>query len=296
MNHIQLAKLYDLANDRKGAWGAIHGFEAGIVTEQRFDSVVAVVRFLFKSPLTGEQSAAVREALSPFRIVPGSAQDGAVVVFPLAFVFVTKKVREQIDAIFRAVTDAFRASGCLQYEGCGLCEGDGFDRVRLVKGIAMKTHDACHEKLMGEVREAYRKIDASTENLAKGYGWAIGGAVIGGVVNFLVNYFLGYQVVLLYALVPGAAMFMYKAAKAPLRKEIPFVLAALSVVVSVVTILLLYTLYAQSWGLTLSVFLAEGIPDVPDILSLFVEEMTVAVLFSLLGVLIVWRYLFTPRR
>jgi len=296
MMHSQVAKLYNLVSDRNGAYGVIDGYEAGVFTEQRFESVVAVVSFLFREPLTAEQDAAVKAALAPHRIVPGSRQDGRVVLIPLGFTFVTRKVREQVDRILRDATDAFRAAGAVQFDGCGLCEQDGFDRVRLIKGIAMKTHDACYEKLMTEVREAYRRIDGTTANLAKGSVWAVAGALLGALVNLLVNLFLGYQAVLVYAIIPAAAMFMYKAAKAPLRKEIPFALAALSVVVSVATIVLLYAIYAQSWGVSLAVFLADGVPDVQGALGMFVEELAMAALFGVLGVLIVWRYFFHPRR
>jgi len=295
MMHTQMAKLYQLAADPKGAYGEIHGYEAGVFTEQRLNSYAAIVSFLFKSPLSAEQVAAVKTALLPFKVVPEIRQEGAVLLIPFFAPFFTAKVQERTDQVLRAATDAFVAVGAVQHAGCALCEQEGFDRLRLIRGLAMKTHDACHQKLMADVQAAYRKIDTSTTNLVKGYLWAIAGALVGAVVNLLVLIFSGYQFALLYALVPGAAMFMYKAAKAPLRKEIPFVLSILSVIVSAMMMLGVYQLIATGYETTLSVLLSGGVADWPEAGETFTSDILIAVLFSALGVLFLSRYIFKPR-
>ncbi|HAQ57324.1 MAG TPA: hypothetical protein DCR44_08060 [Acholeplasmatales bacterium] len=296
MMHTQIASLYQLAVERTGAYGTIHGREAGVVTEVRFNNTAAVVSFLFKTPVSPESEADIRTALKPFKIVPELIQNNTVVRLPILSVFWTKKAQQQVDSALAVAVQTFDRLGLSPYDSCALCDQEGFDRVRLVRGIAMKTHDACHTKLMVNVQAAYRQIDTSTEHLLKGYIWAICGALLGALVNFFVNFYLEYQVVLLYALIPLFSMFMYKAAKAPLRKEIPFVLSGLSVVVSAGIIVLLYALYAASWGVTLDVFLNVGVEDVPAVMPYFLQDLGIATLFSLLGVSIVWRYLFTPRR
>jgi len=295
MRHADIQKKYGLQGDRRGAFGNLYGYEAGVVTEQRIDTYYAVVNYLFKDPFTVEQGEAFKTAMKAVYASVAFQMDGKVVRMDLPGSLATKKKYERVDVLLRAAAAEFTRLGVRQHEGCGLCEGEGSDRLRLVRGLCMKTHDACHEKLMADVKEAYRKLDSSTENLAKGYFFAVSGALLGAIVNFVVNFYFGYQVVLLFALIPGAAMFMYKAAKAPLRKEIPFVIAGLSVVVSAVIIVLLYSLYAVSWGMTLSAFLRQGIPDIPDMMYYFVQDLGVATLFSLLGVMIIWRYLFKPR-
>lgn len=294
MTHFDIQKHYRLEADKHGAFGVLYGYEAGVISETRFDTYYAVVSFLFAAPLTATQQESVRTAMNTLHANVSFPLDGKVVRLDMPGSFATKRKFERADAILQAATTQFATLGLAQHAGCGLCEGDGFDRLRLVRGLAMKTHDACHEKLMEEVREHYRKIDTSTVNLGKGYLFAVGGATLGAIVNFLVYYFGGYQVVWLYALIPAAAMFFYKAAKAPQRKEIPFVIAGISVVASVIGIVLTYAMFAASWGVTLPVFLVEGLPDV-DVMTLFLTDLGVAFLFSVLGVLIVWRYLFKTR-
>jgi hypothetical protein len=294
MRHIDIQKKYTLQGDRKGAFGTIHGYEVGVVTDMRFDTVYAVVNYLFAAPLTLEQQASFLGSMKAVYANASFQMDGKAVSIDLPGGLATKKKLERADAVLRAAAAAFTALGVSQHEGCALCEGEGYDRVRLIRGFYMKTHDSCYDKLMDQVKEHYRQVDASTQNLGKGYLFAVCGALLGALVNFLAYYYGGYQVALLYALVPAGAMFMYKAAKAPLRKEIPFVLAGMSVVISVGLIFFIYNLFAVSWGMSLMEFITEGIPDV-DVLTLFVSDLVTALLFSVFGILIVWRYLFKPR-
>ncbi len=295
MNYMEISKVYNMKIDRQGAFGTLFGFEAGLVQEQRVNWVVTAVRFLFKDPVTQEQLRMIDDAVRPFKTTAVLQQENRVVRIDLRVTFSTAKRRKIVDDTLRAATDAFTRAGLVQHTSCALCEEEGFDQIRLVNGIGMKVHDACHQKLMDQVREAYKKIDTSTENLVKGYVFAIIGGLIGVVVNLLVMIYASYQLSLLYALIPAAAMFMYKAAKAPLRKEIPFVIAGLSILMSLGMMVLLYYLIATGAGITLGALLSGGWSEWPEASTVFMTDLFTALLFSALGVFIVWRYLFKPR-
>lgn len=295
MNYMEISQRYNLKIDRHGAFGTLFGFEAGLVQEQRANWIVTVVRFLFKEPVSPEQLRTIDDAVRPFKTTAVLQQENRVVRIDLRMGLSTAKRKQAIDDTLRAATDAFTRAGLVQHTSCALCEEEGFDQIRLVNGIGMKVHDGCHQKLMDQVREMYKKIDSSTENLVKGYIFAIIGGLIGVIVNLLVMIYASYQLSLLYALIPAAAMFMYKAAKAPLRKEIPFVIAALSILMSLGMMVVLYYLIATGAGVTLGALLQGGWTEWPEAGTVFTTDLLTALLFSALGVFIMWRYLFKPR-
>ncbi len=283
-----LVQLYCLPVFDGGAVGTIHDHEASVVTERRKNGANTVVGYLFVRPLSEDEKGAIQTALIPFRTVPEFDQKDTLVRLPFSDVVYTHKVRERVDRTLIAAGEAFKTLGLVQYEGCALCEQPGFDRRQLVRGIAMRTHDACYDKLMADVAEHYRKLDSSTERLGKGYVWAIAGMFLGGFVKLMITLLTDFAYSALYAFIAVAALGFYRLAQAPLRKEIPYVMAVLSVLSTVVVILLIYWTYASSWGLTLSAFLIDGIPEEPDVMTYFIQEIFYGSFACVVAVSIMW--------
>ncbi|MFA5007339.1 MAG: hypothetical protein WC509_07710 [Candidatus Izemoplasmatales bacterium] len=292
--HDHIAKFYNLYVDPHGAFGEIHEVEAAVTTEPSEHGETAVMSYLFRDPLTPEQTAGIDAVLSPEGIVPTYAREGTLLRFPLAYATFKAPEAERIDRILQALAEAIRALGIRQWDRCGLCEQEGFDTLRLMNGAAMKTHDACYDRLMAEVEAAWRKQNGGFRTLFKGYSWMAAGAFLGTLVNYFALVYGEVQISFLYALVPLFGLLMYRASKVPHRREYPFILTALSVLFAAGMITYVYGLYAQSWGMTLLAFLRDGIPDVPDMFSIYVGEVLYAVIFCIAAVAVTWRRIPRP--
>jgi len=296
MIYAGVVQLYCLSVFEGGALGTIHDHEVSVTTERRRNGVNTIVNYLFTRPLSEDERNSIRSTLESYHATPEFAQKDTLVRLPFSDALYSQKVKERVDITLFAAGEAFKSLGLVQYEGCALCELPGFDQLTLIRGIAMRTHDACYEKLMADVAEHYRKLDSSTEHLGKGYVWAVAGLFLGAFVNFLINVYSAYTISYFYALVPVAGLGFYRLAQAPLRREIPIVMGTLSVIAVAAVVLLVYWVYAGSWGLTLSVFLLEGIEDEPDVMNYFVKDMLYGIAAAVIGVSVMWSLFHRSRR
>lgn len=295
MKFREIAHRFNMQVEHQGAFGTLYGYEVSIVTEQRWDFIVSNACYVFKNSFTNSEREVIQTALKPFKAPVSFVNEGRVVQIQIPGILPSNKNFQRLDNIFRTAASTFSSISAVKIDSCALCDQPGYDKLHLIRGLAMRTHHACYDKMVAKVKAEYAIIDATTTNLGKGYFFAIFGAAIGAIINLLVSLFSGYQFALLYALIPVISMYMYKKAKAPLRKEIPYVLAGISVAFSVVTVILLYYLIAYYNDISLSQLLTDGLVDFPNASTSFLTDMITGFLFGIIGVFIVWKYLFKPR-
>lgn len=296
MRFKEIAQRFNMQIEPQGAFGTVYGYEVSIITEQRWDFIVSIACYLFKNPFSNQEQGNVQATLKPLNANVSFANEGRVVRIQLPGILPSNRNFQRLDNIFRTAANTFSTMEAFQIDSCALCNEPGYDKLHLIRNLAMRSHNNCYEKMIANIKAEYAIIDATTTNLGKGYFYALIGATIGVIINLLVVFISGYQFALLYALVPVISMFMYKKAKAPLRKEIPFVLAGISIVFSMITVLLLYLFIAYSYDISLSTLLSDGLTDFPNASVSFMTDMITGFLFGVIGVFIVWRYLYKPRK
>ncbi|HAQ57325.1 MAG TPA: hypothetical protein DCR44_08065 [Acholeplasmatales bacterium] len=289
--YFDLIRRYCLHSYSAGAFGTIHDHEASVVTERRWNGKTTIVNYLFTRPLTDPEQASLQATLQPFRTTPEFAQGNTLVRLPLSRARSTQKAWDRVDRTLFAAGAAFQAFGLAQYASCALCEEPGFDNLSLIRGVVMKTHAACHAKLMQDVMNQYRTIDARSDHLGRGYVWAVTGAFLGALINFFHTMYSIRGNAALYALIPIAALGLYRLAQAPLRKETPYVITALSIFTTITVLFVIYTFYAASWGVSLFTFLIHGVPSVPDAIIFFLTDILFGSIACVVGGLILWKVL-----
>jgi len=291
MIDFDLIRRYGLHSYTAGAFGTIHGHEASIVSERRWNGRNTVVNYLFTRALADPERASLQAALKPFRTTPEFAQGNTLVRLPFPRVGRSRTLRDRLDRTLFAASAAFTAFGLTQYESCALCDEPGFDNLSLIRGVVMKTHAACHAKLMKDVMNQYRRLDVSSDHFGRGCVWAVAGAIFGALVNFYTRMYTGLPHYYLFALIPIAALGLYRLSQARLRAEIPLVLSVLSIVTTIAVLVIVYAIYAASWGVSLSDFLFHGVPSVPDAIVFFLTDILFGSIACVIGGLVLWKVL-----
>jgi hypothetical protein len=209
----------------------------------------------------------------------------------LPYGWATKKNLERTRNLLTGFTDELTRRSMTQIESCTLCQQEGFDELRIVRGLAVKVHSVCYEKLIGAYKLKVDEIESSTQNIGKGYFFMLLGMLLGAFINIMVMLFTSMMFVLLYAIIPLFGILFFKVAKAPGQKKVPFIIGGITILFSAGLTVLFYWLLAQSYDLTLAELLAGGIPEWPTAFADMYVDIAKSVFFGLVGVVLVWRFM-----
>lgn len=233
-----------------------------------------------------------KNQISPFRreLKQALRKKGTFVINKLLVVTLRQNrntPHPQSFAILANALNSFFSAHCIHPQDvCPYCKQSHCDSTAIVKNTYRGVHKRCvDEQLEGNLR-------ATEKNELEGsYLTGVIGAILGGVVGciptILTLWFLERHFSLLYALIPLCIFYGYKLFRGRMNR------AALvtTIILSVVYVFGLYVLYIGivlvAYGYSLS-FLRYFITD-PEFLRTLTGDLAISLLFTALGVAIVWR-------
>jgi hypothetical protein len=245
--------------------------------------------FVFKEPILPETLTALTSWAKQNK--SALTAESKILRLRLPYGWATKNRLEQTKNLLVGFANELTRRSMTQIESCTLCQQEGFDEVRIIRGLAVKVHSVCYEKLIGAYKVKVEEIESSTKNIAKGYFFMALGMLLGAFINIMVMLFSSMMFALLYAIIPLFGMLFFKVAKAPGQKKVPFIIAGFTVLLSASLTLLFYWLVADSYGLTLAELLAGGLAEWPTAYGDLYTDLATSAFYGLVGVVLVWRFM-----
>lgn len=272
------------AKETQGVFeGTFYGYTFHLI-QYNTDAITKILalQFVFDHQLTKEEFKAISKAHgTPMARLESVALQQNAVVLPLLY----KSTKpEKIGAYMTKITAAMSALDLKNLMHCPFCGNEDTDAKRVVKGSLIHVHDQCAKDFYEKVIERVEAEEKSFANLPKSLLFAVFGAVVGLIPTFISVVFLNYMLAILYALIPLASFYGFKKGGAAKNGYVPFLIAGISLVVSLLFIVWLYNMGATGLGMTFSQML-----EVPENRSEFISDLGTSALFTGIGVLIVWQ-------
>lgn len=236
------------------------------------------LNFSFKSKITSKDYRKAIKGARGFQLILREFMENADTLS----VFLPKKYKEEkLIAFLTTITKNFKHMGLQQHQVCATCGEEADIIVR--KGFAVRMHEECLHKYNESVIMVNRQ-QAQDGSLPLSILLAVLGAVVGALPSLILILTIGYINAFLFALIPIASYYGYKMGKAPTGKISIILFVILSVIISVSLIVILYVVEATSVSNTL----IDYINVTPEVKAKFIQDILLAVLFSLIGVAIAW--------
>ncbi len=243
---------------------------------------ILALQFVFDHQLTKDEFKAISKAQgAPIARLESVALTQNAVVLPLLY----KSTKpEKLNVYLTKITDAMKTSNLKNLNHCPFCGLEETDAQRVIKGSIVHVHDQCAKDFYEKVIERVEAEEKSVANLPKSLLFAVIGAIVGLIPTFISVLFFNYMLALLYALIPLASFYGFKKGGAAKNAYVPFVVAGISLVISLLFIVWIYQTGAASLGMTFAEML-----EVPQNRSEFIGDLGTSALFTGIGVLIVWK-------
>ena len=214
-----------------------------------------------------------------------------------AFVFTLPVDRKMLEAgelprCLDAFAAALRENNFLPCETCAVCGGQKPDSLCYLR-LYRPVHKACVRSLSETTRQKAEQNELNGSYLTGAVG-ALLGMLIGLIPNVALGVISDRIYALLFALVPLAAMWLYRKFNGKMSKgSIGIIIAVslLGVFVMQFATLAIYIMQEYGTGLGQAMSLTAGLFADGEILGQILRESIMHFLFMGLGILFAWRYL-----
>ncbi|RJX25255.1 MAG: hypothetical protein C4537_04585 [Acholeplasma sp.] len=279
----RMASLLGMKETQGVFEGAYYGYTFHLI-HYYTDAITKILalQFVFDHQLTKDEFKAISKAHgAPIARLESVALNQNAVVLPMLY----KSTKpEKIEAYMTKITAAMSALDLKNLIHCPFCGNEDTDAKRVVKGSLVHVHEQCAKDFYEKIIERVEAEEKSVANLPKSLLFALFGAVVGLIPTFISALFFNYMLAILYALIPLGAFYGFKKGGAAKNGYVPYLIAGISLVVSLLFIVWLYNTGAAGLGMTFSEML-----EVPENRTEFFGDLGTSALFTGIGVLIVWK-------
>lgn len=156
-----------------------------------------------------------------------------------------------------------------------------------LKGLHVPVNSIKFNEVYKEQVSAINAEETSNENLLKSLGLAVVGALLGAIPAWIA-YELEMMIWLLYFIIPAMSFYLYKKGKGPQKTYIPFVIAAISLIVGVGSLVLVWYSIADFYGVTLQMLF-----EIAEVRAALISDFTFATIGNIIGIIGCWKYLYS---
>ncbi len=268
----------------------IKGYQMQLTTRQNMNGIgkIPCISFVFDREIERQEKQQIMKAQGMLKgyvfFESVGLKDNAVFIYVNA----TKRNIDKTNAKIDKFIDVFVQSKLKTLTGCPFCESDELtDGHRIVKGALINVHESCVETYVKKVES---KIDEHEQSKGMGISLVYGmlGAIFGAVPAMVALIGFGYFVGLLFFLIPFVSFTFYKFGKGPKTKLPLVILGLFSLILVPIIVVYLYHLTAAVEGYTL----IEALDLYPEFASEFYYNLGMSFLFSFIGIIISWSYIY----
>ncbi|MGE4321296.1 MAG: hypothetical protein AB7E61_07610 [Acholeplasmataceae bacterium] len=169
---------------------------------------------------------------------------------------------------------------------CPFCgSAEELDGIRNVEGVNIDVHNHCVEEFLEKAENELTAHESGS--YLKGLLYGLGGALLGSIPSIISLFGFGFYSAWLFLIIPLVSFWLYKKSGSPKTMIAVIYVAIVSVIISELIGLLYYAALLQTLGATFEALFADA-----EYRGYFITDMSMILLFSLLGVFIAWNFMY----